>query len=137
MSRTTKWAFAAVVVAVVAAAVFFTVRPRHGSLTIATGTGGGSGSKLALMTGPLGGTQNADRSACFWIQGSAGRTYLSWPAGWSAERNPLRVLDGHGVVMATSGQSVDLGGGFSPAAVAHCPTGQAHFSVGTVSVTRP
>jgi hypothetical protein len=62
--------------------------------------------------------------------------YLQWPAGWSAERNPLRVLDEHGIVMATRGEVVDLGGG-SADTITHCPTDQSlRFSAGTVSVRR-
>jgi hypothetical protein len=138
MSRTMKLVGVAVVVAVVAAAVIFAVRTRPGSLTIATSPGGGSGSPLAGLSGTLQGTQHADHSACFWVDAGRGKVFLSWPAGWSAERNPLRVLDEHGIVMATTGQAVDLGGSNVTGAVAHCPAAQpSRFSVGTVSVSRP
>jgi hypothetical protein len=137
LSRTMKWLGAAVVVAVVAAGLFLALRPRHGSLVVASPAAGGSGSKTAGLSGRLDGVENPDRSACFWVQGSAGKVYLQWPAGWSAERIPLRVLDEHGVVQATKGDVVTLGGGSISEAIAHCPAGRTiHFSVGTVSTKR-
>ena len=82
-----------------------------GTLAIATNPPDSPGMD-ALAIGTLGGGTRPD-GACFWFEGSS-RVALSWPYGFSARNDPLRLIGGDGQVLARRGDHVELGGGTFP-----------------------
>jgi hypothetical protein len=80
----------------------------HGSYKVATAPG--TVSALSRSDGLLAGKTNGDGTACFWIGDGQDRTWLVWPQGYSAEGNPLTIVDQNGRVLATVGKRVALGG---------------------------
>lgn len=103
------------------------------SLRIASVPSGGSGSTLALLAGVLKGSVSSDKTACFWIDVPTGKRPVVWPADWTAEADPLRVLDGNSHVIASVGDQVSLTGGDlqNNAPAAFCGSVPA-FGVGSV-----
>jgi hypothetical protein len=78
-------------------------------LTIATGVASGS-TKLALLTGTLEGSRSGT-TACFWVKVAGGRRPIVWPHGWTAEAEPLRLLDAGHRGVAHVGDRIALTGG--------------------------
>ena len=52
-------------------------------------------------------------TACFAVQGSDTRYFITWPEGYSALDDPLRVVDADGEVVAIEGDEVEVVGGES------------------------
>ena len=85
---------------------------------------------LAALGGRLEGQANHDGTACFWVASEQDRTYLIWPAGYSARANPLRIIDDRGRVLiraSDNSQAAPLGGGLGPydpagRSIVGCPT---------------
>lgn len=68
----------------------------------------------ARGVGTLGGKIERDQ-ACFWLVSDQGsRTALIWPYGFTAQREPLRVLASDGSVIAAPGDRIEIGGGAFP-----------------------
>jgi hypothetical protein len=62
---------------------------------------------------------------CPWLDGPGPhRTPIVWPAGYRAERHPLKLLDSRGKVVAQGGERIKLGGGNSPVKQDDCLLGQ-------------
>lgn len=128
MRRSRRFLTAGVVVAAVAGTlgtVGIVHGHLHGSLDVATLSGGGSGDELALLEGPLHGQVNDDGTACFWVERDGYRTAVMWPKGWSADDHPLRILDDWTHTVARVGDTVSIGGGGSLAPIPHCPASAA------------
>jgi hypothetical protein len=76
--------------------------------------------------------------ACFWFEKDGIRGMgLVWPHGFTARRDPLRLIGGDGQVVAKRGDHVELGGGSAPGYVPTpeqdpCHTGEIYV-VGTVA----
>lgn len=101
-------------------------------ITIATTSGGGSGTRLALLEGVLSGSASAG-DACLWIGVGSVKRPVVWPHGWTARLNPLRLVDAHGHVVAAVGDHLSLTGGSAPdGRAAYCPETPA-FAAGEVS----
>ena len=83
----------------------------RGTLTIAAASGGGSGSRTALLAGTLGGERTSETTACFWVETEVGRVYVRWPHGWTAKVDPLKVVDAWGLNGVRIGDPIELGGG--------------------------
>lgn len=71
-----------------------------------TWTGPTSGEHMLLSDGRLYSEQlDSSKQACFWFVSSTGSIVsLTWPAGWSAQAKPLRVLDASGREVARTFQ---------------------------------
>jgi hypothetical protein len=90
----------------------------------------------ALLIGTLGGGTHPG-GACFWFEGEgSSRVAIVWPYGFTARRDPLRLIGGDGRVLARRGDHVELGGGSAPGYIPTvqqdpCHTGDLYV-VGTV-----
>lgn len=67
--------------------------------------------RTASLSGRLEGQVGEGETACLWIDSSAGRRVLVWPAGYRAAADPLRVLDPDGRTVVTVGDQVTSAGG--------------------------
>jgi len=67
-----------------------------------------SGENSALLAGRLSGDR-AGALACFWIADHPDLPII-WPTGYSAQDNPLRVVDDRGRMVAAVGDAIRLGG---------------------------
>ncbi|MFE3457594.1 hypothetical protein ACFXKD_08605 [Nocardiopsis aegyptia] len=82
---------------------------------LSTGATADEGSGEAQLAGTLSGTV-ADGTACFSVTSADGGEFLvSWPEGYSALDDPLRLLDETGTTVATDGDDVVLVGGTATA----------------------
>ena len=106
---------AVVVVVVVAGSLSScTAKPPPNALRIPTvPQSGGTGGRLALLAGDLGGS-TASGFACMWVSVGAQKTLVQWPHGWWAVPSPLRIVNSNGHVVATYGDRVELGGAALP-----------------------
>jgi hypothetical protein len=84
-----------------------------GTLAIATNPPDVHSGLTALIEGTIRGTVNADQTACFRMADDPHQLPMVWPAGYSANTNPLRVVDRLGKTVAVDGQHVKLGGGIA------------------------
>lgn len=67
----------------------------------------------ALLRGTLGAGVVANTS-CFWIETPAeGLVTVLWPRGITGRWNPPRLVDSQGRLIATVGDTLELGGGFT------------------------
>ena len=109
-----------------------------GVLPVAT-TSPNSGGMDALWISTLeGGTYPG--GACFWLETEDSvRVALQWPYGFTARRDPLRLIGGDGQVLAKRGDHVELGGGSFPGYIPTpeqdpCKTGGLYVVSAVVSV---
>jgi len=99
-----------------------------GSLVVAT-LPPGAGAGDALASGLLGGRELGG-TGCFWVDIQGGsREALVWPHGFAASADPLAILGPDGQLLATTGDTVDLGGG-APAAGASITRAEDPCSLG-------
>lgn len=73
------------------------------------------------MTGTLGGSAQLE-GGCVWIDTGSGRYEVAWPAGYSAETNPVRLLR-DGEVVAQAGDRLSLSGAVDAEAMTVCQVG--------------
>ena len=71
---------------------------------------------------------------CPWLSASPGSrpVPIVWPAGFRAQRHPLKLLDAHGTVVARGGEEIQVGGGLGPADHRICMLGhkEAFYAMG-------
>ena len=99
-------------------------------LKIQTQRSAGGPGRLALGQGTLAGREIDADTADLWIINSDGqRIEVTWPAGFHARSNPMRLVNPQGQDVAKAGETIFLTGGFLP--------GTSHFSAHKVSVDSP
>jgi len=52
---------------------------------------------------------------CVWLATNGGQSPIVWPAGYHVRRNPLKLLNSQGAVVASGGDSITVEGGAAPA----------------------
>jgi hypothetical protein len=99
-------------------------------LRIRTQLSAGGPGRLALLPGILAGELIDAESADLWVTDSDGRRIeITWPAGFHARSNPIRLVNPQGQDVAKAGEEIFLAGGNL--------AGTSHFSSHTVSVDSP
>lgn len=79
--------------------------------------------RLARLSGVLVGASSAD-ACCVWLATATGvLTPVVWPAGFSANFNPIEILDAMGNTVARGGDRVVLGGGYVQLKARQCMLG--------------
>lgn len=108
------WVLSSLLVALVLASACGNVARTDSERTYKIATSSSQVNLTAQVSGLLQAQANDDGTACVWFEDGPSRMALVWPLGYSARGNPLSVLDGTGHIVATAGQSIQLGGGLRP-----------------------
>ena len=76
--------------------------------------------KDAKIIATLSGDQNLD-GGCVWLRQGQIDLNVLWPPGFTAEFNPLRIIDADGIVVAQDGDRVEVTGSFAADATVYQP----------------
>ena len=114
-SKAISFVFAGVVVAGVVACG----ERSAGVVTVPTTNASESATSMA---GELIGTLGGDGNSCFWVDTGSGKVTVLWPRGYTALRDPLRLLDASGDEVAREGQTISIAGGVTGEGIASCGT---------------
>ena len=76
--------------------------------------------KDAKIIARLFGDQNLD-GGCVWLRQGQIDLSVLWPPGFTAEFNPVRIIDADGVVVAEDGDQVEVTGSFAADATVYQP----------------
>lgn len=107
---------------------------RGDSVTVDVAATIGANSMEITAPGPLLSRLSAGR-ACFWFVAVNGtEVSIVWPAGWTARSDPLRMLNGAGEVIATTGDvGLSFSGSFREGRAGCSGPGSQVFVAGTVT----
>jgi hypothetical protein len=79
--------------------------------TYAIATAAPEANLLSIFSGTAEAQLNFDGTACLSIAWKTTHTAIVWPAGYTAQGNPLAVYDGHNRQVMVAGEKLSLGGG--------------------------
>lgn len=94
--------------------------------------------KLGAFEGVvLRGSARGVDDVCVWLESDDGRVVSAlWPYGHYLATDPIRVIDRDGNVVASVGDTLDLGGGLTADRPERCHVGKETFEIGTIEVVR-
>lgn len=90
----------------------------------------GEGSEAAAVEGILNGSMKGDE-LCLWLESTDGprREAVRWPEGFTGARDPIRIFDASGALVATEGDKVLAAGGKHTAESDSCLVGNGRDQV--------